>query len=534
MTDYAQHGRISRRALLKIGGTGLVAAAGAVTLGQSLRSPGTARAAGPTAELVAPTVNRLFALAGTDGWVSLRGDEVTDGTEVVFPDALGEDRNMYAYGFRDASRWQRILETATPGSASAREAHDAIYSWKGQTQNASPLLWVDEGDRVQIVLYNLGWQVRPDIPDGHTIHWHGFRNAIPWFDGVPEMAAGAPIGKTLTYFYNPVDPGTYMYHCHWEDVEHIQMGMTGVVFVNPKQNRTGFSGTPVPFYAARAGEKYVFNDGNGASAFDRQFAFMLMDFNVRQHWQLAHIQQPDWSDYDPSAWAMNGRTYPDTLLPAGIADLGLEGAAVYESTATGGGSRTLTRSGLPAAVAAGKIITLLSGPGAGQRREIAAKTSSTITVTEPWDLYLGQPGSGTRFRVHDVAHPELRSQPQSSLITCMPGDRVLLRVANLGYQQHAMTMDGIELMVVGRDSTFLGDRLYRTSLLDVAPGESYDAIFTAPAHSGGSGPDTYLFYDRNFHNEGATGEFGGMTTEVHVYPAGYPLRAQAVPNDTGL
>jgi hypothetical protein len=353
------------------------------------------------------------------------------------------------------------------------------------------------------------------------------------------MAAGAPIGKTLTYFYNPVDPGTYMYHCHWEDVEHIQMGMTGIVFVNPKQNRTGIPAgtTTVPFYTHRTGERFVFNDGNGASAFDRQFAFMLMDFNVRQHWQLAHIQQPDWSDYDPSAWAMNGRTYPDTLLPEGLADVGLEGAQVAGPlTATAGAQRTITRSGLANNAYAGKMITLLSGPAAGQRRQIVRNTTSLITVSEPWDTNIDGhlPGNGTTFRISEVANPELRSQPQSSLITCVPGDRVLLRVANLGYQQHAMTMDGIELMVVGRDSTFLGNRLYKTSLLDVAPGEAYDAIFTAPAHSGGTGPDTYLFYDRNFHNEGATGEFGGMTTEVHVYPAGYPLRAQAVPNDTGL
>ncbi|MDX6377435.1 MAG: hypothetical protein QOE98_1738 [Gaiellaceae bacterium] len=533
MTDIVRTSRLSRRALLKIGGGSLVAAAGAGTLSSALRSPGSAQAAAVT-PVTNPTIDRIFALAGTDGWVSLRGAELTEGNQVVFPDPLGEDRNMYNYGFRDASRWQRILQTVDPNSPAGREAHDAIYAWKGETQNASPLLWVDEGQQVQVVLYNLGWQVRPDIPDGHTIHWHGFRNAIPWFDGVPEMAAGAPIGKTLTYFYNPVDPGTYMYHCHWEDVEHIQMGMTGMVFVNPKQNLTGVTGTPVSFYTPQAGERYVFNDGNGASAYDRQFAFMLMDFNPVQHWQLAHIQQPDWSDYRPSAWAMNGRTYPDTVLPEGVTEVGLEGAVAHSATATGGNSRTLNSPGIPAVVTAGMIVTLVSGPGAGQRREIASKTGSSITVHEPWDSYLGLPGAGTLFRVHEVANPELRSQPQTSLVTCKPGDRVLLRVANLGYQQHAMTLDGIELMVVGRDSTFLADRLYRTSQIDVAPGEAYDVIFTAPAHSGGADHDVYMFYDRNFDNEGATGQFGGMTTEVHVYPAASALRHQAVPNDTGL
>ena len=35
-----------------------------------------------------------------------------------------------------------------------------------------------------------------------------------------------PIGREFTYVYRPDDPGTYMYHCHFEDVEHVTMGMT--------------------------------------------------------------------------------------------------------------------------------------------------------------------------------------------------------------------------------------------------------------------------------------------------------------------
>ena len=169
-----------------------------------------------------------------------------------------------------------------------------------------------------------------------------------------------PIGRQFTYVYRPDDPGTYMYHCHFEDVEHVTMGMTGIVFVNPKQNSTGVTGPHASFYTPKPFKKFVFNDNNGAPAYDRQFAFMLMDFNPIQHWQLAHIQQPDWSrtTRPRSAWAMNGRSYPDTLLPEGVTELGLEGAQVYTGTATGGGSRTISKSGspaMPAGVSAGKI-----------------------------------------------------------------------------------------------------------------------------------------------------------------------------------
>ena len=35
-----------------------------------------------------------------------------------------------------------------------------------------------------------------------------------------------------------------MYHCHFEDVEHVQMGMTGIVFVRPVQDGTTSAGSP--------------------------------------------------------------------------------------------------------------------------------------------------------------------------------------------------------------------------------------------------------------------------------------------------
>ena len=115
----------------------------------------------------------------------------------------------------------------------------------------------------------------------------------------------------------------------------------------------------------------------------------------------------------------------------------------------------------------------------------------------------------------------------------------MLRIANLGYQQHAMTADGLTLRVVGRDANWLNDGVYETDTLDVAPGESYDVIITLPAHSTGvanAAPDTYLFYDRNYGNDSSGNQpgFGGMATEIHVYPTTTALAAQLAPNDLGL
>ncbi len=213
--------------------------------------------------------------------------------------------------------------------------------------------------------------------------------------------------------------------------------------------------------AASGDRKFVYN--SFATEYDREFPMMLMDYDLRQHQKLSHIQQPDWSEYVPNAWTINGRSYPDTLAPNGVQGEALAG----------------------------------------------------ISNTDP---------------------EALRYQPQSALVTANAGDRVLLRVSCLGYQPHAMTLDGLPFKVIGRDANDLGTAVYDTDTIDVSPGESYDVLFTAPTYSGnGTDPDVYMFYDRNYENDSSGGDtyFAGMATEVHVYPTNF-LAPQTAPNDQGM
>jgi hypothetical protein len=101
-----------------------------------------------------------------------------------------------------------------------------------------------------------------------------------------------------------------------------------------------------------------------------------------------------------------------------------------------------------------------------------------------------------------------------------------------------MTLAGIKLHVVGRDATLLRGRTgfdtgYETNTISFGAGESFDTIFTAPAHSGGSGPDTYVLYNRAYTRGDNLAGGGGQRTEVRVYPAG-ALQAQLFPNDLRL
>jgi FtsP/CotA-like multicopper oxidase with cupredoxin domain len=99
-----------------------------------------------------------------------------------------------------------------------------------------------------------------------------------------------------------------MYHCHVEDVEHVHMGMTGLVFVRPLK-----------------GDNYLYNDPTGtpperSTQFDREFAMFCSEVWAEAHWADAHIQLPEWSDYHADFALLNGRVYPDTLAPNGSID----------------------------------------------------------------------------------------------------------------------------------------------------------------------------------------------------------------------
>lgn len=409
-SDAARRSGLGRRAVM-LGGAGAV---GSVLLGTRL-SFGQQAARPTVVQAAASGTARTVHLAGTDGWVSMPAGSPDD--LPFFPDSLAPSPfDTYVFGFRDVTG-MTVQEVAAV---------------RGKAQISAPMLAFDEGDDVTITLSNLGLVMRPDLFDGHTLHWHGFVNAIPLFDGVPELSLAVPIGRDLSYFYRPHDAGTYMYHCHFEDVEHVQMGMTGMVFVRPKQN-----GTVVGTVPAGARLAYAYNDGDGSTRYDREFAFMITELWSAAHYRDAHIQVSDWTDYAPSFWLLNGRGYPDTVEPAGN----------------------------PQSAAAGR----------------------------------------------------LQYQPISSLITCNAGETVLLRMSNLGYQNHALTLDNVDMQVIAKDASLLRGRdgytnYLETNTVDVGPGESRDVLVTP--HE----PGEYLLYDRNYAylgNGGGPG-WGGMMTVLRV------------------
>jgi manganese oxidase len=406
----------NRREFLVLGGTSL----GALAAGGGLLwkiTPGV----GESVAQAQPAPGAMRRLVATDGHIALPG-------RPAYPDP-----DLYVFGFVEAN----------PDDSIGKVTQD----FKGRVQVPAPIVGVNEDQEFLLILTNVGLIARPDLDDSHTVHWHGFRNPIALFDGVPEVSISVPVYRNFPYVYKPRDEGTYMYHCHFEDSEHVQMGMTGVVFVRPDR-----------------GPNFAYDDPDGSTAFDREFALLLNEIDQRPHDGLEQIQEFVWSDYEPQYWIINGRSYPDTV------ELG--------------GANT------PA---------------------------------------------------------NLEFQPISSLMQVNPGDRVLMRLVNLGYEQQSMQLVGIPMKVVGEDATFLRsadgatDLSYGVHTIYIGPGESRDVLFTAPAFnasalvlSDGVGRyNRYLLANRSTYknvNPGVPG-LGGQVTEVRVYD-GSPLPPQTEPNET--
>jgi len=541
---------LSRRDLLKLGaGSAAAAAAGAYGVDRVLARGGLRH----IDESLALRPVKNLSLMGTDGWVSMpsgpitsralttAGITFTDGAVPAgptWPDPFAPaDRNLYVFGFAVGGRfdtpnrldWANVYN----GTDLRSSPIGGLAALKGRANLSAPVLYYHEGDDVRITLWNGGMSARPDIVDAHTIHWHGFPNQIPYFDGVPNDSLAVPIGANLVYRYLPYKgmAGCYMWHCHVSDAEHVQMGLQGVVFIRPLQNY-GISAAGIPLTRAGAIDLiaakqnvaipsvgpmgYAFNDGvgfnpdpaargttyypKGSTAYDREFAFILDEMDSRVHYDDAHFLEQDFSQWAPHFGIMNGRAWPDTI--AGNWDI-----TVKDWT---------------------------DPARAANRYNIA--TVDQVNGSQGTAAYL-------------TTDRRLGSQPWSSLIQANAGETILLRFANLGYNEHDMELAGLPFTVIGEDAKNLlegrdgyeqnpnpadqsfspmsakrSDISFTTHRTALGPAESRELLVKIPvdAFNASGAPVIFEFFDRNdamsSNNTPGGPVAGGMRTQLHVFP----------------
>lgn len=146
-----------------------------------------------------------------------------------------------------------------------------INAWTFNGQVPGPTIRVTEGDKVRIKVVN-------NLPEATTVHWHGL-HVPPGMDGVPGISQ-PPVkpGETFTYEFTASHPGTFMYHSHYDDMKQVASGMYGAFIIDPKES------------------------GKSAVKYDHDYTMVLSGLHV-------NTAPDEEADY----YAINGRSYPDTL-----------------------------------------------------------------------------------------------------------------------------------------------------------------------------------------------------------------------------
>ena len=370
--------------------------------------------------------------------LALPGAPIPDGNDDPADDVLAPDDSTYA----DWTMDNGILAANAP----------------------APTIVVDEDDELFLTLTNVGMAVRPDLFDPHTVHWHGFPEASAVFDGVPDASISINMGASLTYYYKANDAGTYMYHCHVEATEHMQMGMLGNLYVRPRQNKVavgddlfeafatnaantengGLTPPPAGIQDAvrEAGVMYAYNDGDGTTAFHVEKEIQIGSFDAAYHEASYTVQPLPFAGMRDTYFLLNGRGYPDTI------------------------------------------------------------DTQVINTPDPLDGTLRP------------------SQQVSSLITAIAGDRILIRLSNLNVTQfNTLGTNGPAMQVIARDARLLRDddgnnMYYSTNSLTLGGGQSADVIIDTSTLTSG---DVFFLYSTNLDYLANDAEnFGGMMTEIRI------------------
>jgi manganese oxidase len=147
--------------------------------------------------------------------------------------------------------------------------------WGYNGRTPGPTIEAVEGDLVRFYVTN-------NLPEPTTVHWHGLRvpNGMDGVSGLTQPSI-AP-GKTFRYDFSLTNPGTFMYHPHFDEMTQMALGMMGMFIVHPR--------TPV------------------GPPVDRDFAIMLSEWRIDPG--ASRPNPTEMTDFN--VLTMNSRCFPGT------------------------------------------------------------------------------------------------------------------------------------------------------------------------------------------------------------------------------
>ncbi|GAA2159152.1 multicopper oxidase [Humibacillus xanthopallidus] len=172
-------------------------------------------------------------------------------------------------------------------------------------QHPGPVLCVNEGDTVTVILHNT-------LPDATSVVFPGQENVLA--DGVPSQpevsgatmtslaGTAAAAGGSATYTFTATRPGTFLYESGTNPEKQVRMGLFGALIVRPT-----------------LGANHAYDDPTSRFTPNEEFMVLLSEIDPYQHQAVENGATFNMNTYHPRYWLINGRGFPDSIADNGAA-----------------------------------------------------------------------------------------------------------------------------------------------------------------------------------------------------------------------
>ncbi|MEZ4864697.1 MAG: multicopper oxidase domain-containing protein [Caldilineaceae bacterium] len=177
------------------------------------------------------------------------------------------------------------------------------YSTSGSPfQHPSPVLCVNEGDTVTIILHNtLPQDVSIAFPGQENVMANG-APAQPQFDGSGNLTSltnvAAANGGSMTYSFVASKPGTYLYQSGTNPAIQVRMGLFGALIVRPA-----------------LGGNFAYDRTDSEFNANTEFMVLLSEIDPYLNQAVQRGRTFNMENYRARYWLINGRGFPDTIAP---------------------------------------------------------------------------------------------------------------------------------------------------------------------------------------------------------------------------
>ena len=127
-----------------------------------------------------------------------------------------------------------------------------------------PQILLRQGQKLYLTVTNC------EIDSTAAFKWYGFANSAPIFAGFEDTSFGLNENVSMTYFFNVVNPGTYLWYGGG-----VETAGFGQIHVEPAQNQTLSDGQILDTHIHRTGDKYAYNDNDGSTHYDIEYSIIL-------------------------------------------------------------------------------------------------------------------------------------------------------------------------------------------------------------------------------------------------------------------